>query len=231
MKRFYREASAGDGDDGFVVLLDARPVKTPAKAGLVLPTESLAAAVAAEWDAQTETVDPNAMPLMRLACTAIDRVAPQREAVADEVARYAATDLLCYRADSPETLVRRQDETWQPLLDWLAESHGVHLAATTGVMPVAQDEAGLARLRKVVAAHDSFELAALHTAVSVCGSLVLGLAVSTGRLDAAAAWQASRLDHDFQADRWGEDPEAARLAAVAEADLHAAARFLDLIRT
>ncbi len=231
MKRFYTEASAGDAEEGAVVLLDGRPVRTPAKALLAVPGQSLAEAIAEEWAAQAEEIDPQTMPLMRLACTALDRVAPQRDAVADEIARYAATDLLCYRADAPRELADRQDETWRPLLDWLAESHGVRLQTTVGIMPVAQDEAGLDRLRKVVGPHDIFELAALHTLVSVSGSLVIGLALSVGRLEPDAAWRASRIDDDFQAERWGVDPEAERLASVAEADLRAAARFLGLIRS
>ncbi len=230
MKRFYRETGSGARDGGFVVLLDGRPVRTPAKSLLSLPAQGLADAIAAEWDAQAEEVHPEEMPLMRHACMAIDRVAPQRDAVADEIAQYGQTDLLCYRADEPAALAGRQEELWNPLLDWLEESHGVRLAVTSGIMPVAQDAEGLQRLRKVVGAHDSFELAALQTLVSVSGSLVLGLAASVRHLDAAETWRLSRVDHDFQADRWGTDPEAARLAAAAESDLRAATRFLDLIR-
>lgn len=230
MKRFYRAASTDQRDEGFVVLLDGKPVRTPARALLALPSEALASAIAEEWDRQDEEVDPETMPMMRHACTALDRVLPQRDAVADEVARFGATDLLCYRADEPETLVRRQDEAWQPWLDWLEESHGVRLATTTGIMPIDQDDAALQRLRKVVGTHDAFELTALHGAVSITASLVIGLALSVGRLDAATAWRLSRIDHDHQTARWGEDPEAAQVAAKSEAELNAAGRFLELVR-
>lgn len=230
MKRFYRETRADARDEGFVVLLDGKPVRTPARTLLAVPSKALASAIAEEWDGQEDEVDPGAMPMMRQACTALDRVVPQREAVADEIARFGATDLLCYRADEPEALVRRQDEAWRPLLDWLEDSHGVRLATTTGIMPVEQDEAGLERLRKVVGAHDAFEMTALHGVVSITGSLVIGLALSVGRLDAAAAWRLSRVDHDHQAERWGEDTEAAQLAARTEAELRGAGRFLELVR-
>ncbi len=230
MKRFYTKVLVSRGDDGFSILLDERPMRTPAKRSFGLPTMSLSEAVAEEWDAQSTEIDPATMPLTRHAYTAIDGVRAHADGVADEVARFGETDLLCYRAAAPDTLVRQQAENWQPLLDWLHETHGVLLVSTTGVVPTAQDPGGIAVLRRLVGGYDAFELAALHTVVSISGSLVIGLAVSAGRLDASQAWRLSRLDHDFQSDRWGVDHEAAALAAQTEGDFAAAVRFLALVR-
>lgn len=230
MKRFYKDASVAAVDGGFGVVLDGKPVRTPAKATLVIPRSALAEAVADEWDAQGEEVDPNSMPLMRLACTAIDRVAGEREAVIGETAGFGGSDLLCYWAEYPAELQRRQDEAWRPLLDWSARELGASLAVTEGVVPVAQDKAALMELRAKVAAYDHWMLTALHAATTVTGSLVLGLALAHRETDAERTWAVSRVDHDFQAEKWGEDAEAAEAAAALRAELEAVARFMDLLR-
>ncbi|MEL6268106.1 MAG: ATP12 family protein, partial [Pseudomonadota bacterium] len=186
-------------------------------------------AVAAEWAAQVEAVDPRTMPLTRAANTAIDRVMPQVARVAGDLAGYAETDLLCYRAPHPDALVRLQAETWDPLIDWAAGRYGARLAAGEGVMFKAQDTDAVARLRAVVEALDPWPLTALHELVTLSGSLVIGLAVVEGRLGPAEAWAASRVDEDWNIREWGEDAEAAAQAALRERAIHAAARLLALL--
>ena len=230
MNRFYEEAAVAAVSGSFGVTLDGKAVRTPAKASLRVPSSALAEAVAGEWRDQGDEIVPNSMRFMRLACTAIDRVALQREAVIDEIAGYGGADLLCYWAEHPAELQRRQAGTWRPLLDWAARAFDASLAVTEGVVPVAQEETTLAQLRAAVDAYDQWMLAALHTATSVTGSLVLGLALAHGEIDADGAWSASRLDHDFQAEKWGEDAEAAEASAGLRAELEAAARFMALLR-
>ncbi|MEO1459225.1 MAG: ATP12 family protein [Pseudomonadota bacterium] len=232
MKRFWSETRvvAAEGA-GFTVHLDERPIRTPGRAELALPTRALAEALAAEWDAQTETVDPRAMPLTRAANTAIDRVLPERAAVAAAIAEYGESDLLCYRAPYPDELAAEQAAGWDPLLDWAAEALGARLATGAGVMHVAQPPAAVAALAAAVGRLDPWGLTALHELVSISGSLVLGLAVLEGRLAPAAAWRLSRIDEDWNIREWGEDAEAAASAARREADFHAAARLLTLLRT
>ncbi len=229
MKRFYREASVVPAAGGYHVTLDGRPARTPAKQPLVLPTHAAAQAVAAEWAAQPDEIAPADMRLTRLAHTAIDRVAPDRTSVLDEVARFAATDLVCYRADAPADLVARQREAWQELVDWAAERYDAPLAATAGVLPAAQPEAALAALRRAIEAYDDFALTALHAATAATGSLVIGLALGEGRIDAERAYAAACLDELFQAERWGEDREAAARRDALREDIAAASRFLALL--
>ncbi len=228
MKRFYREAGVGDAAGGHAIELDGRPVKTPARRPLVLPTAAAAEAVAAEWAAQGDAVEPTTMPLTRLATTAIDRVADNRERVIGEIAAYAGADLLCHRATEPPELAARQAEGWQPLLDWLAERHGARLAVTEGITAAEQPEAAVDTLKQAVDGYGDVTLAALHTVTAACGSLVIALALADGRIDAAGAWRLSRIDEDFQAERWGEDAETAERAESLRADIEAAERFLRL---
>lgn len=231
LRRFYRKAEAVESEGGrYTIALDGRPVRTPAKRPFDLPTRALAEAIAAEWADQGEEVRPAAMPLMGFASTAIDRVAPDRERVIDETVAYGAADLLCYRADAPAELAERQHLAWQPLLDWCAARYQAWLQVTAGVMAVPQAEESLAALRAEVAGQDDFALTALHNLAVACGSLVLALAVAEGRIDAATAWSLSRLDEDWQAGIWGEDPEAARRAAALKAEIEATTRFLELSR-
>lgn len=211
--------------------LDGRPVKTPGRALLLLPNRPLAQAVAAEWAAQSETIKPQSMPCMSLACTAIDLIAPRRAEAVAEIAAYGETDLVCYRADHPPELVVRQTATWQPLLDWAALTFDAPLVVTTGVLHKEQPAAAVAALGRAVEAQDDLSLAALATAVKAAGSLIIGLALQGGRLDAKAAFAAAELDALFQTEIWGEDPEAARQRAGVRAELEAAERFLALLRS
>src|SRR5439155_21180803 len=175
MKRFYKETAVDAGDGGWRVLLDGKPMRTPAKAMLVTPTRALADAIAREWSAVPEKAEINAahLPLKRLAATGLDRVATQRERVIDDTAKYAGSDLLCYRAPDPETLVRRQRDTWQPLLDWAAERYGARLVVASGTTFVAQPAEAVAALRAAVAAHGDLALSALYNLTHIAGSLVI----------------------------------------------------------
>lgn len=227
-KRFWKEATAVPADGGWTVRLDNRPVKTPAKALLVVPTESLARAIAAEWDAQQGEVRPETMPFTRAANSAIDKVATQLPEVVEIVAAYGGTDLLCYRATGPEPLIRRQADGWDALLDWAADHLGARLVQTAGVMHIAQDAAALDALTARVGALSPFQLAAFHDLVALSGSLILAFAVTEGRLDPEAAWQLSRIDEAWQIEQWGEDEEAAILTASRHEAFLQAARFFAL---
>jgi len=230
MKRFYKQAEVVAGGAGFSVELDGKQIRTPKKSVFAVPGEAVAAAVAAEWQQQGEEIQPESMPILRLANTAIDMIAPQRDAVVDNLAGFGGTDLLCYRAEAPGELVRRQDSLWSPWLDWAASRHGAVLLTTHGITHVAQSDAALSALHRAVDHHDVMELAALNDLVTIAGSLVLGLAVSGGALEVSAAWTAIRLDYDFQAEKWGKDAEAVQHGEHLRRDFGHAARFLDLLR-
>ncbi|SPJ24991.1 ATP12 family chaperone protein [Palleronia abyssalis] len=224
-KRFWKSAGVEAHDSGVAVRLDTRPIRTPAGAPLVLPTEALAQAIAAEWDAQSEVVDPRTMPLTRAANSALDKVAPQHTAVAELLAEYGGTDLLCYRADRPRELVAKQSQLWDPLLDWADESFGGRLRVTQGVMPIAQDPDALARLAAPMHSMSSFHLAAFHDLVAMTGSLVLGYVATNGVRSPDEVWQLSRLDEEWQADEWGHDDEAEEVAALKRQAFLDACRF------
>lgn len=230
MKRFYKAAAAAAQGAAFQVQLDGRPVKTPARATLALPSLALAEAIAAEWDGQPEEIDPKAMPLMSLACTGLDLIAPRRQAAVDELADYGGTDLLCYRVEDPAELRRRQEAHWGPLLAWAGQALEAPLSVTTEIAVRPQPEDALRALRRAVAAHDDLALSGLGTAVRVSGSLVAGLALSHGRIDAAEAFEVAELDATYQMELWGEDREALDRRAALKAELEAAERFLKLSR-
>lgn len=230
IKRFYKAATAGPVAEGFAILLDGRAVRTPAKAPLVVPSQALAEAIAAEWQAQDETVQVAGMALNNLTCTAIDIVAPQRRKIVDDLAGYGGHDLLCYWADGEEELLRRQQQAWQPLLDWAAESLSAPLRKTCGVISQDQPPESLEALQRAVEAHDALELTGLSAAVQASGSLVVGLALSLGRLGGAEAHRVAQLDEDYQAERWGEDAEAAARREALRLEMLTAERFLALIR-
>lgn len=234
MRRVYRAVAAEPAPpelgSGFVVRLDGRPIRTPAKAPLVLPQAGLAEAVAGEWDAQEQEVRPREMPMMALATTALDLVRPRRAEVVRELSAYGETDLVCYRAERPESLVARQREAWQPLVDWAALTLDAPLTVTAGILPAEQPAAALAAIERAVEAHDDWALAALSSATKAAASIIIGLALSRGRLDAAAAFEAAELDESYQMELWGEDEEALRRRAGVRADLEAAARFLAILR-
>ncbi len=224
-KRFWTKAVVQQVDGGFAVTLDGRPVKTPAKTPLVVPTPGLAQEIAAEWDAQTGLVKPDTMPFTRMANSALDKVAPQTDAVVDMLAAYGETDLLCYRATDPPALVARQDAAWNPLLDWARATFDAPLRSVPGVMFIEQDTGALARLHAAVAAQTAFQIAAFHDLVAISGSLVLGLAVTRGRLDPGAAFDLSRIDEHWQSELWGVDEDAAVLEAMKKQAFGLAARF------
>jgi chaperone required for assembly of F1-ATPase len=229
-KRFWSQATVETMAAGFTVHLDGRPVKTPAKAALIVPTRAMAAAIAAEWDAQTGEVDPRTMPVTRSANAAIDKVAHQHAEVAQMIADYGDSDLLCYRATGPAELIARQAEGWDPVLDWAAEALGVRLVPTQGVMHRPQDPAILACLSARVAGLNEFELAAFHDLVSLSGSLILGFAVEAGHLSVDVAWDLSRIDEAWQIEQWGADEEATAMTAAKRTAFVHAKSFLDLAR-
>lgn len=229
-RRFWTAAGVRSAAGGWEVVLDARPLRTPGKLALLLPTQGLAQAIAAEWEAQTDVIDPNTMPLTRAANSAIEKVAPQMGAVADMLAAYGGTDLLCYRAAAPADLVAQQAAGWDPLLDWAAQVLDAPLRVTEGVIPVPQQDAALTRLRGHVGALDLFGLTALHDLVTLPGSLILGLAVIHDRLTADQAHALSRIDEDYQAGLWGRDDEADQAAAARQGAIRVAARLWTLSR-
>ena len=191
-RRLYKQATVeAEPEGGFAVALDGRKIKSPAGRLLIAPTRCLAQAIAEEWAGQGDKIDPLTMPLMRLLCTTIDRVSPDRGSVVDQVVTFAVTDLLCYRAEAPEDLVQRQEETWRALLDWAEETHGAALVVTRGIVPVDQSAAAVAAFRKAVHVLDDFELTALANGAATAGSLVIGLALVAGRLDADGAFAAA----------------------------------------
>jgi chaperone required for assembly of F1-ATPase len=229
LKRSYAAAGFAAVAGGFAIELDGKPVRTPAKAPLTVPNRALAAAVAAEWQAQGERVDPLTMPLMRLASIALDLVAPRRSAAVAALVNYAGTDLVCYRAASPPELVRRQHAAWQPLVEWVAERYGAGLAVTAAILPLAQPAAALAALGRAVESYDDWALAALNLAAAACGSVVVALALAEGRLDAEHAFAAAQLEESFEIERWGEDAEQMQRRALLRADIAAARHFLALL--
>ena len=212
LKRFWKSETVSDVQDGFTVLLDGRGVRTPAKAQLVVPTRALAEAIAAEWAAQEGEVDPAAMPFTRSANAAIDKVRVQQAEVADMLADYADSDLLCYRAEGPDDLVARQALVWGPYLDWAAEALDARLTPVPGVMHAPQDAGALKRLRALTHKQSHFELAAFHDLVSLSGSIILAFAAVHAFADADAIWDASRLDEIWQIEQWGSDEDAIDVA-------------------
>lgn len=229
-KRFWKTVSVEPDDGGFVVALDGRRVKTPAKAALVLPTRAMAEMIAQEWDAQVEQIDPTAMPATRSANAAIDKVAVQHAEVAAMLADYGDSDLLCYRAESPRELVERQAKLWDPALGWAAEVLGVRLQPRSGIMHQAQDPQGQADLAKRVHDYDAFQLAAFHDLVTLPGSLILGFAAAQDWRKPEEIWELSQLDELWQEEQWGADEDATQARAVKRAAFLHAKRFFDLAR-
>lgn len=224
MSRFYRTSSVQAADDGYAVVLDGRPVKTPqTRAPLVVPTPQLAEAAAAEWAAQGETVDPASMPVTAITSTALD-LDRHRDDLVATIARHAETDPVCYWVTEPTRLREWQQVSWQPLLDWLALSYDARLNVTTGLLPISQPPDATKALGDAVGAMDRFHLAALSAAVAATTSLVIGLALLDRRLDAESAFTAAELEATYQIEQWGADSEVTDRRARVYADLRAAER-------
>jgi chaperone required for assembly of F1-ATPase len=231
MRKFYKSAEIVLHEEGYGVTLDGSAVRTPAKRDLIVPTAALASAIAAEWNAQQSDVHPAEMPLTQIANAAIDRVGPQRASIVEQIAAYAGTDAVCYRATRPPELTTRQQTIWQPLVDWAVLRYDAPLEITAGVIPVAQPVASLHAFAAAVAEYDDFALAALHLATAACGSLVIALALAGGLLDPSEAFAASQLDESFQIEAWGEDAEQMQRRHALAGDINAAANFLVLLRS
>jgi chaperone required for assembly of F1-ATPase len=229
-KRFYKAAAAAPADGGFAVQLDGRTPKSPAKRPLVLPTRALADAVAAEWAAQVEVIDNSLMPATRLAFTAIDRIAETRAEVAREITAYAASDHLCYRADSPKALVERQAREWGAMLDWAKAEYGLVFTPVAGIIHTPQPPATLAGVEALALTLDDFSLAGVAFAAGLFGSAVLALAVRAGRLTGQRALDLSRLDEIWQAEQWGEDAEAQARAEALGAEAAMIDRWFAALR-
>jgi len=228
-KRFYKTVDVNAEGEGFAVLLDGKPVKTPGGRTMSSPTLALAKGIAAEWREQGPLIDLGRMQLTKALNTALDRVAVHREDVIDELASFAGSDLLCYRAEAPEALVQRQSAVWDHWLKWAARTLGADLAVATGIVHTEQMPGPILQIRSAIAALDDFRLTALHTGVTITGSAVLGLAFLAGALTADEAFAASQVDEEFQAERWGRDAEAEGVRARRLEELRAARQYLDLL--
>ncbi|MEO7178236.1 MAG: ATP12 family protein [Allosphingosinicella sp.] len=229
MKRFYRQATVSPEAGAVAILLDGRPVRTPARAPLRVPTEELADAVAGEWNAQSESIEPLSMPLTGLANAAIDRVAPDPAAFGRTLAEYGESDLLCYRAEGPQSLVERQSRIWDPLLGWARTRFGVEIETTAGVMHRPQPPETVDQLGRAVAARGAFQLAGLAPLVTISGSLIIALALAEGAIGLEAAWDSALLDEAWQAEQWGADPLAAASLENRRREFEGAYSFLTLL--
>jgi chaperone required for assembly of F1-ATPase len=231
-KRFYKDVDVADEiGGGASLLLDGKPVRTPGKALLALPARASADAVAEEWRAQGERIDPATMPLTRLANSAIDGVRGREQAVIDDIVKYAGSDLLCYRAEGPKALVASQGKHWDPVLAWAKATLNAPLKLAEGIVHVAQPKPSLDRIRRALEGLDPFTLAALHVMTSLSGSALLALAVARGKLTPQQAWAAAHVDEDFQISQWGEDAEAAARRKSRWRDFAASARLIDLLNS
>ena len=227
-KRFYKSAEAAREEDGYTVHLDGRPVRTPAKTPLNVPSEALALALAAEWNAQAEVIDPASMPLTRIVNSTIDGVARDVDAVREEIVRYSGSDLICYRADSPERLVERQRLNWDPILDWTSTELGAEFLATEGIQFVEQPEASREVIRATLSKLNEFQVAGLSVVTTLTGSALIALAVLKGRLDSAEAWRLAHVDEDWNIELWGEDEEARKRGEGRVKEMEAAVRLIAL---
>lgn len=224
-KRFWKDTQVVEAEGGFAIHLDGRPVRSPAKTLLVVPTRALAETVAAEWEAQTDKVDPGTMPFTKLSNSALDKVIPQFDAVAEMISEFGGSDLLCYRADGPEALCARQAQGWDPLLGWARDDLGIDLAVQTGVMPVGQSVDCQQRISARTREMAPFGLAAFHDMVALTGSWVLGYAAAQDRQKPDSLWALSRIDEDWQREQWGADEEADARAAFKREEFLTACRF------
>ncbi|NRG19242.1 ATPase [Rhizobiales bacterium] len=225
-KRFYRQARAEAQGEGFAILLDGRPVKTPGRNALILPSSTLAEAIASEWDAQETHIDPARMHLTRLANTCVDGVSRNMAEVADSIAAYAGNDLVCYRAESPESLVERQTAAWDPAIKWAEGRLGGKFRLAGGLMPIEQDAGLLKAFRSALDDFAALELGALHVMTSLTGSALLPFAVAENAAEPEDVWQAAHIDEDWNIEQWGEDEEASARRAYRKAEFDAAVLVL-----
>jgi chaperone required for assembly of F1-ATPase len=230
VKRFWAESAVVAVEDGFAVELDGRSVKTPAKRSLIVPTQAMAQMIAAEWDAQEDEIKPQTMPATKTANAALDKVAVQHAEVADMLAAYGDSDLLCYRAESPMALAQRQAAQWDPMLDWAADALGARLLPRSGIMHMPQDASALDTLTVRTHSLSAFELAAFHDLVSLTGSLILGFAAAERARSLEDIWDLSRVDETWQIEQWGEDAEEAALVAQKKDSFLHAGRMFTLCR-
>jgi chaperone required for assembly of F1-ATPase len=228
-RRFYNVATVREGEDGFSVLLDTKPVRTPARHLLVAPRRRIAEAIAAEWNAQGNTVDPTSMPLTGLANAIIDGVAPTPQPVADEIAKYLGSDLVFYRAKAPAGLVRRQAEAWDPVLAWAREGLGARFVCAEGLVHVTQPEPALVAGRAAIP-HEPWALGALNSITTLTGSALIALALAAGQLSVDEAWAAAHVDEDWNMQQWGEDSQALQRRAARFAEMQGAALVVDAMR-
>jgi chaperone required for assembly of F1-ATPase len=228
-KRFYAEAGVAEVDGGFAVTLDGRPIKTPSGRVVVLPVREIADAVAAEWQAQGETIDPLTMPMTRFANSVVESVVDRVQLVRDDAARYLQSDLLFYRAGHPEALVEREARHWDPVLFWAADTLGAHFILAEGIVHVSQPEAAVAAARDALP-HDPWSVAALHVVTALTGSALLALALHRGARDADQVWTAAHVDEDWNAEKWGVDEEVAARRAARRVDFDAAVAILQALK-
>ncbi|WBL75899.1 ATPase [Bradyrhizobium xenonodulans] len=228
-KRFYKEAGVTEAEGGFVITLDGRPIRTPSSRQVVIPSRGLADAVAAEWAAQGEAIDPMSMPLTRIANSVVEGVVDRVELVAEDLAKYLESDLLFYRAGHPEGLVAREAAHWDPVLFWAAETLGAHFILSEGIMHVKQPDEAL-RAARAALPEDAWSVAVLHVVTTLTGSALLALALAHGVRDAGQVWAAAHVDEDWNADQWGVDEEAARRRAARLRDFEAAVTVLAAVK-
>ena len=230
MKKFYTAVGVTESGIHYSVLLDGKPIRTPAKNELLLPTKMLAELVAAEWDTELEILDTSTMYMTRLANTTIDWVLESRVQLIEEVTEYINTDLVCHRAWEPEVLRKRQAVVWDPLVFWFNGKYGVDLTVTTELLPVAQPSHATGKVKEFCAGLNNYALAALHQITTMCGSIVIGLAVADEELDGVSAWSASLIDEFYQLDKWGVDSEVTERHDRLRREIEAATRFLNSAR-
>jgi chaperone required for assembly of F1-ATPase len=227
-RRLYNKVSVAGAMPPFSVTLDERPLRTPLKRALDLPTGALAQAVAAEWDVQTEKIDPRTMPLTRLANTAIDRVAPDHDRIIGEIVDFAGSDLVCYRTEEPLGLIERQAKVWQPVLDWARAALGAQFIVTGGIVHIQQPAAALQAARNYLAQKSSWELTAIHNRTTLTGSALIASMACDGAIPASEAWAAAHVDEDWQIEHWGWDEEARHRRNHRKREFDICLRFCEL---
>jgi len=229
-KRFFSAASIASHGDGFEIQLDGRTIKTPNRAPLAVPTEPLAEAIAAEWNALGEEIDPGLLPLTKIANTAIDGVRAREREVHDDIVRYIGNDLLFYRAETPDQLIARQADAWDPVLQWFSETYGAQFKTTAGIMPIEQNMLSVAKAASALTNETAMSLAPLHLITTLTGSALLTIAHLKGHLTTDQVWDATHVDEDWQIEQWGHDDEAAERRARRRHELEDAANFLAMLR-